>query len=146
MCSGKESCLFLLDPMPGADRPAREHLRPWLVEQGLVEDEVHDVLTAVTEAVCGVTNAERREGRGEPVQVSAVIEADTYGALGVALRVVDQGTMPLARGTVSHLVDYGQTMMRAAMDEVTTTSDPHGGTVIAMRTRPLLRRRPGTAC
>lgn len=146
MCSGKDSCLFLLDPAPGADRPAREHLRPWLTEQGLIDDEATDVLIAVTEAIDGVISAERRQDRSDPIQVSAVIDVDPYGARGVALRVVDEGTMPLARGTVSDVVDYGQTMMRSAMDEVSTESDPQGGTVISMRTRPLLRRsRKNTA-
>lgn len=139
MCGGKDACLFLLDPTPGADRSAREHLRPWLAGQGLIAEEIQDVLIAVTEAVDGVVTAERHQDRGEPIQVSAVIDVDDRGARGVALRVVDQGTMPIARGTVSHIVDYGQVMMRSAMDEVTTTTDPQGGTVIAMRTRPLLR-------
>jgi anti-sigma regulatory factor (Ser/Thr protein kinase) len=137
MCSGKDSCLFLLDPEPGSDRPAREHLRPWLAEQGLIEDEIQDVLTAVTEAVMSIVGAERGQDRTEPVQVGAVVDVDDRGMRGVALRVVDQGTMPLPRGTVSNLVDYGQLMMRGAMDEVTTRSDPQGGTVITMRTRPL---------
>jgi anti-sigma regulatory factor (Ser/Thr protein kinase) len=140
MCGGQENCLFLLDPEPGADRLAREHLRPWLVEQGLIEDEIHDVLTAVTEAIDSVVTTEHDRDRAEPVQVSAVIDRDERGARGLALRVVDQGTMPISRGAVSDEVDYGSLMMRSAMDDVTTRRDPQGGTVIAMRTRPLLRR------
>jgi anti-sigma regulatory factor (Ser/Thr protein kinase) len=145
MCSGKDTCLFLLDPTPGADRAARDHLRPWLGEQGLIAEEVQDVLIAVTEAIDGVISAERQQARDEPIQVSALIDVDDRGARGVALRVVDQGTMPIARGTVSQLVDYGGLMMRSAMDEVTSRSDPQGGTVITMRTRPLLRSRRDVA-
>jgi hypothetical protein len=59
--------------------------------------------------------------------------------LGRGAAVVDHRTMPVSPGTVSTVIDYGQLMMRSAMDEV-TTRDPQGGTVIAMRTRPLLRR------
>ena len=145
MCSGKDTCLFLLDPVPGTDRPARGHLRPWLAEQGLIAEEIQDVLIAVTEAVDGVVTAERHQNPGEPIQVSAVVDVDDRGARGVALRVVDQGTMPIARGTVSHIVDYGHLMMRSAMDEVATKTDPQGGTVITMRTRPLLRPRKDAA-
>ena len=141
MCSGKDSCLFLLDPMSGADRRAREHLGPWLAEQGLIRDETQDVLTAVTEAVMSVVDAEQEQDRDEPIQVSAVLDVDDRGARGIALRVVSQHTTPITRGTVSNAVDYGQLMMRAAMDEVTTQRDPQGGTVITMRTRPL-RHRP----
>lgn len=140
MCSGEDSCLFVIDPVPGNDRPAREHLRPWLTERGLIAEEIHDVLIAVTEAIDSVMSAEHPDNRNEPIQVSAVVDTDRMGARGIALRVVDQGTMPVARGTVSHVVDYGQLMMRSAMDEVTTRHDPQGGTVIAMRTRPLFRR------
>jgi anti-sigma regulatory factor (Ser/Thr protein kinase) len=145
MCSGKHDCLFLLDPVPGNDRLAREHLLPWLRAQGLIAQEIQDVLIAVTEAVDGVVSAERHEDRGEPIQISAVIDVDERGARGVALRIVDQGTMPINRGTVSQDIDYGQVMMRSAMDEVTTHNDPQGGTVITMRTRPLLRRQRGGA-
>lgn len=53
---------------------------------------------------------------------------------------MDEGTTPIARGTISAAVDYGHIMMSSAMDEVTTSTDPDGGTVIAIRTRPLFRR------
>lgn len=137
MCSGRDTCLFLLDPAPGAERAARAHLRPWLAEQALADDDVHDVVTAVSEAISGIAAYERDAGRVEPIQVSAVLDTDENGKRGVALRVVDQGTMPLDRGTVSDAVDYSQVMMRSAMDEVATQKDPQGGTVITMRTRPL---------
>ncbi len=137
MCSGRDTCLFLLDPRPGADRPAREHLRPWLVEQCLAEDQIQDVLIAVSEAVGGIVAGERAAGRTEPVQVGAVVDVDGQGRRGVALRVVDQGTTPLSRGAVSTAIAHGQVMLHSTMDEVATRTDPHGGTVITMRTRPL---------
>lgn len=146
VCGDKDACLFALEPVPGADRRAREHLRPWLAEHGLIADEVHDILIAVTEAIDSVVSTVRHEDGDEPIQVSAVIDLDSRGARGVALRIVDKGTMPITRGTVSHVIDYGDLMLRSAMDEVTKRSDPQGGTVITMRTRPLLRRRRDTAC
>lgn len=138
MCTGRDTCLFLVDPLPGADRVARAHLRPWLIEHAFDDDDAHDVLVAVSDALAEAIADERDRGGADMIQVGSAVEDVGDGTTGLSVRIVDRTTMPLSRGGLS----AGRSLALAGglMEQVSVHSEAHAGRVIMLRTRPLGRR------
>ncbi len=121
-----------------------------IAEIGVVEDNVHDIAVALTEAC---TNVLKHSGPGDEYEVSVGIDGDQC-----IIRVVDTGrgfdstSLGVADADGSAEQGRGIQLMRALVDQVKFISKPEAGTIVHLEKtltfddRSLMRRsRPAPA-
>ena len=109
--------------------PVARHIASNAIEEiGVIEDAVHDIAVALTEAC---TNVLKHSGAGDEYEVSIEVAGDHC-----IIRVIDTGhgfdstSLGLADADTSAEQGRGIQLMRALVDQVKFISKPEAGTIV----------------
>jgi len=121
--------LTLALPRDEGTIPVARHIASNAIEEiGVLEDAVHDIAVALTEAC---TNVLKHSGPGDEYEVSIEVAGDQC-----IIRVIDTGhgfdstSLGLADADTSAEQGRGIQLMRALVDQVKFISKPEAGTVV----------------
>src|SRR5204863_3860861 len=109
--------------VPKALRQVRQQLRAWLVEQGVEERRIDDVVQACAEGCANTVRHAYGEQPGE-----ATLELRLRGDGTLVTRIRDAGVWRARAHTESS--GHGMEIMRALSDEVHVHRTPQGTTVV----------------